>query len=155
MTDNNRTDSFSNELKASRDVGLIHFHLVNHNTSLKKRGELINRYLREWNLTKRGKLLGIDRGEAKNVLIRILTHDLAHDYEIMSEDEALNLVNRFLQFFKNDARFFTNAEFTSTPDKPVKLVISSWNPLTSATFDTGVFAIDCKKIGLILVEDED
>jgi hypothetical protein len=71
----------------------------------------------------------------------------------MSEEESIELSSRFIGIFEKDAKFFTNASFGKNSANKIKL--SSWNPITNATFDTGIFVIDKKTVGCLWVEDED
>ncbi|WP_254610248.1 hypothetical protein [Bacillus tequilensis] len=48
--------------------------------------------------------------------------------------------------------YYTNAD-VDVQSGDVRL--SSWSPITQATFDAGLVVIDKKKIGMFWVEDED
>ena len=54
----------------------------------------------------------------------------------------------FLASFEKNARYFTNGTYGPTD-------LSGWNPLTDATFDTGVVAVCDSMIGILWVEDGD
>jgi hypothetical protein len=68
----------------------------------------------------------------------------------MSLSEAKQLLLRFFSFFAADCQFFTNASFNNDYSR-----IKSWNPITKATFDTGVVIVNTHRIGILWVEDED
>ena len=54
--------------------------------------------------------------------------------------------------FDEDAGFFTNSEFAT---HLVFINQNGWQPLTEATFDSGVVAVDRRGVGILWVEDED
>lgn len=92
----------------------------------------------------------VARDEAERVLVTILTHDLAYDIECVPTASAREYVHRFLSAFASDARFFTNGAFNESHTS-----LSSWNPITDANFDTGIFVADANMVGFLWVEDED
>lgn len=92
----------------------------------------------------------IDRSTAVHIAVEMLSRDLAHGTECIPRQIAHQHVECLLSAFGADARFFTNARFEGRDSR-----MSSWNPLTNATFDSGFFAVDARSVGLIWVEDED
>lgn len=91
--------------------------------------------------------LGAD--EAIGALQRGLHRDLAYDSPIMPEEVALDLATRIVRFFGPAAIFYTNqsqAEGQST---------GSWDPVTDATFDTGIIAVGVTRVGVVWFMDED
>lgn len=85
----------------------------------------------------------ISRPDAHALMVALLARDLAYDSEEMPITQATDLADRFFDVFSNAARFFTN---TSS---------YGWNRLTASTFDAGVFGIDTRWIGALVVQDED
>lgn len=108
----------------------------------------------------------IDQSEAHQIILLILSQDLAYNSEIMEVEFAESLTSRFLNLFSDSARYFTNGNFrtyyldhmgdTFQPlKKTTPHAFGGWMPLTEATFDTGVVCFDENYIALIWVEDED
>ena len=95
----------------------------------------------------------IEKNLALKIAKSVLSHDLAYQVKIIGEDQALEIIKAFCGLFNKDAKFFTNAIFEE--DDQYHLKMKSWNGVTEATFDTGIFVIDEKLIGCIWVEDED
>jgi hypothetical protein len=86
--------------------------------------------------------------EAVHALRRALHRDLAYDAPIMPEELAHGLASRIVRFFGPGAIFYTNrslAEGQST---------GSWEPVTDATFDTGVIAVGIRCVGVVWFMDE-
>ena len=91
----------------------------------------------------------LTRADAVSVLTRVLHRDLAYSAPIMPNELASHLAARALSFFDDSASFFTNrslAEGQST---------GSWEPVSSATFDTGVIAVGQAYVAVIWCMDED
>ena len=97
------------------------------------------------------------RPEAHAVLAAVLARDLAYDGELMDESEARAFADEFLRQFSVDAQFFTNGEFRrqAADASEQAQCTAEWDPLTEATFDTGVVAVDVDRAGLFWFEDED
>jgi hypothetical protein len=97
------------------------------------------------------------RPDAHAVLAAVLTRDLAYDRELMDESKARALADEFLRQFGPNARFFTNREFRRQAADASEWVqrTAEWDPVTRATFDTGVVVVDVDRAGLLWFEDED
>jgi hypothetical protein len=91
----------------------------------------------------------IDEFTARRLIFLILHRDLAYNSEVMPESRATELADRFLGQFSVGARFFTNGTFYERQRH------TTWNPVTEATFDTGVLILGPKCSGCLWVEDED
>ena len=99
----------------------------------------------------------LTRTDAYAVLTAALTRDLAYDAELMDEGTARAFADDFLGRFSVDAQFFTNGEFRPPPTGASGQAqrTAEWDPLTEATFDTGVAVVDVDRAGLLWFEDED
>lgn len=96
--------------------------------------------------------LEIDAVTARCPVHVILHQDLAYEVEIMPTARAEALADQFLaQFGDEGARYYTNGRL----DKARGPGVVSWNPVTSATFDTGVLVISRQCSGCLWMEDED
>jgi hypothetical protein len=95
----------------------------------------------------------IDRGEAHTVLVGIIERDLAYRASRHASTSAESTADAFLALFAGPtARFFTNGELGLTHALGKT---GGWAPLTRATFDTGVMAVEGPRLGVFWVEDED
>ena len=69
----------------------------------------------------------------------ILGHDLAYATELLPSAQADELATRFIDLLPSARRWFWNGD--EVDDDIVELPsVSSWNPLTTYTFDKGVIA---------------
>lgn len=85
-----------------------------------------------------------------------LNQDLAHCTEILPVERAVYLAEHFVDAFDHeDTRFYTNGNLYEGPDDEVTWSGASWNPMTEATFDTGILVIGPLASGVFWVEDED
>lgn len=91
----------------------------------------------------------LTRLQAGSALLYLLTHDLAYSVEFATGSEASPLVTSFLSQFPDPAEFFTNGTSSFGTGN------SSWTPLTSATFDSGIIAVTSEAIGVVWFADED
>ena len=73
----------------------------------------------------------------------------------LREPAAAALADDFLARFEETAMFYTNATFPPRTNPPRPDWAGSWDPVTDATFDTGIVALDAKTVGLMWFEDED
>lgn len=96
----------------------------------------------------------IDMRLARRILRRILSFDLAYQIDLLEPERARRIADDFLSFFADDARYFTNARFMGE-DGDGELYLRAWYGLTPATFDTGIVAVDARRVGMLWVQDED
>lgn len=95
----------------------------------------------------------VQRGEALELLTDCLSRDLAYQAEIMTPSTARELAAAFLRSFAADTRFLTNTrKFSEGVDDHSR---TCWEPISAATFDTGVIAEAGGVVGILWVEDED
>jgi hypothetical protein len=98
----------------------------------------------------------IDADSAKRLMELVLNQDMAYNVEIMSSTRASELAGRFLaQFGTEGVRFYTNGTFHETRGAKLTWSGVQWDPVTTATFDTGVLIVGPRKSGCLWVEDED
>jgi hypothetical protein len=92
----------------------------------------------------------IDAPSARRLATWILRYDLAYESEIMTAELAEHLAEAFLDACADEAaRYYTNGTFHEA------LGSASWNPVTKATFDTGVLVAGVVRAGCLWIEDED
>jgi hypothetical protein len=87
--------------------------------------------------------------DAVRALRRALHRDLAYDAQIMPEEVAHELALRVVRFFGQGAVFLTNQSHSEGQST------GSWDPVTDATFDTGIIAVGAKHVGVVWFMDED
>jgi hypothetical protein len=99
----------------------------------------------------------VEAPEAASIVQHVLHRDLAYNLEIMPEARAATLTIRFFELFSPAARYFTNATFRRDTEVSAGTVwwVTSWEPLSTATFDAGVVCVDATRIGILWVADED
>ena len=90
----------------------------------------------------------------KAIAQRILQSDLAYNAPIMPETDSVWLAECFFSWFDQDACCFTNGNAVLPLALPQEVPGAS-NPISQATFDSGVVCIDAHRIGILWVEDED
>ena len=97
----------------------------------------------------------LTRENACVFLERVLGRDLAYDGQAMSPDLAEQLSREFVALFSGRSFYYTNGDFPSPEHYREGGWAGSWDPVTLATFDTGVVAVDGDHAGLVWIEDED
>jgi hypothetical protein len=99
----------------------------------------------------------IDEPDARRLVQMLLHRDVAYNAEVMPEARVTVLADAFLAQFGPGTRYFYNGSWHMPPVTRPDGVVSgaSWNPVTPATFDTGVLAIGLERSGCLWIEDED
>lgn len=91
----------------------------------------------------------IGREKARDILVYLLHKDLAYGSEIIPLKRASEIADLvFLDFQEGEATFLSNSDWKNNE-------LSTWNPATQATFDSGIIAIGKKSSFCIWFEDED
>jgi hypothetical protein len=88
-------------------------------------------------------------------LERVLGRDLAYGVQAMSSSTAQELSREFITLFSGRSFFYTNGDFPPPEEYREGGWAGSWDPVTRATFDTGVVAVGGDHTGLLWIEDED
>lgn len=83
---------------------------------------------------------------------RIATRILAYDSEVMPLADAERMAQAITSQAGADASFLTNAMWVFDGSD---VWLSSWNPISGATFDAGVVCVGAKAVAMVWVEDED
>jgi hypothetical protein len=97
----------------------------------------------------------LTRATACDALERVLERDLAYGGQTMSATAAKRLAEEFVSLFPVQASYYTNGVFPPRADYRDGGWAGSWDPITRATFDTGVIAVGTDHAGLLWIEDED
>lgn len=136
------------QIRAARDCGVVHCAYVRGSLSLVELAERSG--LAATSETYRE----IPAATARWLAVRILTHDLAYQCELVTPEIAERLVDAYFAAFAAPGhRYFTNLQGDrSNPDRSW---LDNWAPATRATFDAGVLILGPKLAGILWVEDED
>ena len=98
----------------------------------------------------------IDAESARRLARLVLNQDMAYNAEVIAAHRAAELADRFLaQFGSDGVRYYTNGTFHEARGPKLTWSGASWDPVTAATFDTGVLVIGPRGAGCLWVEDED
>ena len=98
----------------------------------------------------------ISAADARQLAYLILVQDLAYGTALVDPALANSLLDRFFAAFgSRDVQFFTNGTFHLVPESKAPCNGVTWQPATSATFDTGVLILGPIASGVLWVEDED
>ena len=91
----------------------------------------------------------LDRASALAIATNVLHRDLAYGVPVMPMDRAGDLARRLIDLFDGPSTSFLSNGTLGGRDR------GSWDPLTDATFDTGVVCVAGDRLGLLWVADED
>lgn len=139
------------DIKATRKYGVVHCGVSAH--PLPSLVELAAEFGLAPNLASYKE---IDSASARRLAELILSQDLAYHAGIMPTILAAELTDRFLaQFGTDGVSFYTNGTFHEAPGQKLKRAGNSWEPVTEATFDTGILVLGPRCSGCLWVEDED
>ncbi|MEL7004161.1 MAG: hypothetical protein AAFN93_15685 [Bacteroidota bacterium] len=79
-----------------------------------------------------------------------LSKSMAYEIELMPKSKATSRLERWINKFEDDCRFFTNWDLGMDGTSGY-----SWIPVTDHTYDCCLIIIDQFKIGIIVMIDED
>lgn len=139
------------EILAVRDCGVVHCGVSSHpSLSL---AELATEFGLATDLASYKE---IDAESARWLAELVLNQDMAYNSEIIPAVRAAELAGRFLaQFGTEGVRYYTNGTFHEGRGQKLTWSGASWDPVTAATFDTGVLILGSRCSGCLWVEDED
>ncbi|MEP6763828.1 MAG: hypothetical protein ABJB66_05915 [Gemmatimonadaceae bacterium] len=101
--------------------------------------------------------LEISGYDAHMIAAAVLHRDLAHQSEIMSHAEAVELAEAFFDLAPEPHVCFTNGAWADLFDEENESVSDSvsFDPISNATFDAGVICVGDGVTAILWVEDED
>ena len=152
------TGAFRDRVRSLRHDGVVHLEIMDRNElgAVTDAGKAADALARAHGFKPLGRnWREFPRARAIAALKDVLHRDQAYSGEQMSEAEAAALAEEFVGRFEEGATFYTNATFPPRTDPPSPGWAGSWDPLTEATFDTGIVAVDTRSAGLLWIEDED
>lgn len=98
----------------------------------------------------------ISGADAHAIVTALLHRDLGSQTEIMPVADAADFATQFLDLAPEPHTYFTNATWTTVFDAASPAaVLSSWNPISNAAFDSGVICVGDGVAAILWVEDED
>jgi hypothetical protein len=143
--------SVADEIIAARDCGVVHCGLSS------KTSPSVSDLAAEFGLAgDPTHYKEIDGNSARRLARLVLNQDMAYNSEIIPADRAAELADRFLaQFGTDGVRYYTNGTFHEARGTGLTWSGAGWDPVTAATFDTGILVIGSRCSGCLWVEDED
>lgn len=152
------TSVFRQRVRSAREYGVVHCEFrkreeLNNSSDARQTADELLRMVGFRPLGTKWRELTLER--ASSILERVLGRDLAYDGQAMSPELAQKLSREFVTLFSGQALYYTNGDFPSPEQYREGGWAGSWDPVTLATFDTGVVAVDGDHAGLLWIEDED
>ena len=92
----------------------------------------------------------LDQAGTHSAIERGLRRTLAYNTKWVNASKARRVADAFVACFSSDAAFLTNGYLWVSREDT-----NGWTPLTTATFDTGIVAVDDVAAGILWVTDED
>lgn len=104
----------------------------------------------------------IDQGKARLILERLVHFDLAYEVETGYRSPC-GEIDDFLGAMAADSQLRTNGEYLApsalaaspAATAPKSLMLRSWTPMTTATFDSGILTLHPKQTTFLWFLDED
>jgi hypothetical protein len=97
----------------------------------------------------------ISANDAHAIIATLLHRDLAYGAELMPLSTASELSAQLLDGVPEPHRYFTNGDWTVDEDGSGEATLNGWNPISDATFDSGVVCLGESRAALFWVQDED
>lgn len=139
------------EINASRGGSDVSIHVVEHGMrsirgEIREIGETTDHILLDLGYGVLGRYIReIDDDEAAQIMSLCLSIDLAYRNQIISREQAESCFARFLRNTGKPRRLFTNSNIDGT----------ALTPITDATMDMGVIALDERFFSMIWVRGQD
>lgn len=96
----------------------------------------------------------ISANDAHAIITALLHRDLAYGAELMPMATASDLSTQLLDGVPEPHRYFTNGEWTVS-ESGDEATLHGWNPISDASFDSGVVCLGDGRAALFWVQDED
>ncbi len=97
----------------------------------------------------------ISASDAHAIVATLLHRDLAYGNEIMPFATAADLATQFFDLVPEPHTYFTNGDWARSAANSAQAELSSYNPISDATLDSGVVCLGDGRAALFWVEDED
>ncbi|MGV3707777.1 MAG: hypothetical protein ACO1Q7_02980 [Gemmatimonas sp.] len=95
----------------------------------------------------------ISANDAHAIVATLLHRDLAYGAELMTFSRASDLSTALLDSVAEPHRYFTNGDWAVGDEG--EATFNGWNPISDATFDSGIVCIGDGHAALFWVQDED
>lgn len=92
----------------------------------------------------------IDAEQARKIVAYIVQRNLAHVDTFLTEVQAAEISKLVCSLISPSVHYLTNGLFIEDPFR-----LSSWNPCTKSTFDTGIIGFDERFVFVIWAQAED
>lgn len=150
MDPQNAFEELDDRIRRHRCYGVLTIGMVQRRNISGSIVSEIDDYVQSLDFTGLGdRWMTVSRQVAIEILLSILTHDLAYRSKMMEISEAMTYANSLLSFYTHKIQFFTNGDLFQDNG------VQGWNPISKSTFDTGIVIVDEDQIGIVWVEDED
>jgi hypothetical protein len=106
----------------------------------------------------------ISGADALAIVTTLLHRDLASNTELMSLAQASDLATRFFDLVPEPHTYFTNGDWTTSSDPTLDATSASthplatlegWDPISDATYDSGVVCVGEGSAAVLWVEEAD
>ena len=91
----------------------------------------------------------LSREEAFRSIVTMLVESLAYHCPMLEKEDAERVAGELLSSFPSPRAVFLNNSETIEPGAV------AWSPISQATFDAAIVALDEVQIGVLCIEDED
>ncbi len=139
------------ELLKLRDCGILKIAIVS------TYEETLSENLKKIGLVDNAELLAIiSLDMAREVIARILWKDLSYSCEIMPKNKAYEFADNILnEYYTGQCTIFSNSTWEECETENLNPRLMGYNPMTNATFDSGIIIKHPNYCFCIWVEDED
>jgi hypothetical protein len=97
----------------------------------------------------------ISAADAQAIVATLLHRDLAHGAVLMPLAAASDLATPLFDAVPEPHAYFTNGDWVMNANGGDDATLHGWNPISDATFDSGVVCIGAGRAALFWVQDED
>lgn len=146
-------EEFAKKVARIRDCGVVTLIIEDHESHESSAIQLIDNFVQKHGFHVIDKSwVELSWNHAEQTMLSILQRDLAYNMPLLSSEAAKEVMDTFFGYFAPEARYFTNGNLLHITPEPL---YGTWQPLTAATFDTGIVCFDPLSIGILWVQDED
>ncbi|HEY0931214.1 MAG TPA: hypothetical protein VGE27_14935 [Gemmatimonas sp.] len=96
----------------------------------------------------------VSAADAQAIVTALLHRDLAYGAELMSLASAADLATPLFDAVPEPHAYFTNGDWVMNPNGG-EATLRGWNPISDATFDSGVVCLGAGRAAVFWVQDED
>ncbi|BAH40501.1 MAG TPA: hypothetical protein DGD08_04585 [Gemmatimonas aurantiaca] len=97
----------------------------------------------------------VSAADAHAIVTTLLHRDLAYGTKLMSLAAASDLATPMFDAVPEPHTYFTNGDWTMNPSGNGEATLHGWNPISDATFDSGVVCLGDGRAAVFWIQDED